>query len=172
MNKQHKLDSLYEMPLVIENETKHRLNQIFDELFNARTTLKEYACCYNVLDLVLSLSTYSPHKCSQGISLAVSYMMEHYNLALSIKELSKIANTSEPNFYATFKKHYGVSPISYLNHYRLSLAESMLLDGNDSISEIAYQVGITDPLYFSRLFKKTFGLSPKEYKKTYNENKE
>ena len=81
--------------------------------------------------------------------------------------LAGISNMSESNFYAAFKKQMAISPIAYLNNYRLSIAADRLTDTSDTVSEISYSVGISDPLYFSKLFKKTYGMTPKEYRIMY-----
>jgi len=74
---------------------------------------------------------------------------------------------SESNFFTVFKKVLGNSPISYLNHYRLSIAADRLIETSQAINEIGYSVGFNDALYFSKLFKKTYGSTPKEYRATY-----
>ena len=91
-------------------------------------------------------------------------MKENYRRKISVQELSALANMSESNFYAVFKKHMGFSPIAYLNKYRLSIAADKLIDTADTVSEISYSVGIGDPLYFSKLFHLAAGVSPTEYR--------
>ncbi len=59
----------------------------------------------------------------------------------------------------------GVSPIVYLNQYRLTLASRLLKSTNDSIGAISAATGFADPFYFSRMFKDRFQLSPREYRK-------
>jgi AraC-like DNA-binding protein len=98
---------------------------------------------------------------------AIEYIVEHYKSKITVRELASVANMSESNFYAIFKKHRGISPIAFLNNYRLSIAADKLVETNASISEIGYLVGIGDSLYFSKLFKKTYGVSPKEYRVMY-----
>ena len=167
VNRSHKIDHLYKFPLVITSELKQKLNDLFNELFIAQNELKKYACCYNILDFITLNATPTSKKIAPSIQQAMTYLIEHYNTNVTIKKLAHIANMSESNFYLVFKKQYGCSPISYLNHYRLSIAANMILNDNKNISEISYSVGINDPLYFSKLFKKTFGISPRDYKQTY-----
>ena len=167
LNKTKKLDHLYKFPVGIVGELKGKLNDLFDGLFIAQSELQKYARCYDILDFITSYATPISQKTNPSIHKAFTYLMTHYNTNITIKTLAQIANMSESNFYIAFKKQYACSPISYLNHYRLSLAANMLLNDDKHINEIAYSVGINDPLYFSKLFKKMFGLSPRDYKQTY-----
>ena len=68
-----------------------------------------------------------------------------------------------------------MSPLTYLMEKRIDCAKQLLLrrnnnDSNYSIKEIAEMCGFSDPLYFSRYFKKITGVPPKEYKLTILEN--
>ncbi len=62
------------------------------------------------------------------------------------------------------KQETGKTALELIHLYVISEAKNMLVEGNRSISEIAYQLGFENPPYFSRLFKKEVGLSPKEFK--------
>ena len=68
-----------------------------------------------------------------------------------------------------FKKELGATPHEYLLHARMELARGLISSGisntysNYSVSQIAEACGFSDPLYFSRVFKKYFGVSPSEY---------
>lgn len=64
-----------------------------------------------------------------------------------------------------FKKEIGLTPLQYLTDKRLENAANNLAmsGGRGNISEIAYQCGFSDPLYFSRLFKRKYGVSPRNY---------
>ena len=65
-----------------------------------------------------------------------------------------------------FKSEMGMTPHSYLTNLRIHMAEKLLCSPDtveQNISEIAYICGYSDSLYFSRVFKKNFGCSPKYY---------
>lgn len=164
INKAYRLDTLYRFPTVLDEYFKKKMNELFDDLFSTDDFWENYSCCYKILGLLLQSSEFSQNKINQGIQNSVEYMMENYTQTINIIDLAKIANMSESNFYAVFKKSFGCSPISYLNHYRMSLAADLLKETNSNISEIGYKVGVNDPLYFSKLFKKAHGISPKEYR--------
>ena len=67
-----------------------------------------------------------------------------------------------------FKKEMGITPLEYMTNLRMKKAEIMLTSmwGNSyTVSEIANHCGFEDALYFSRVFKKTFGCSPSVFAK-------
>ncbi len=62
------------------------------------------------------------------------------------------------------KQETGKTALELIHLYVISEAKNMLVAGEKSISEIAYQLGFENPPYFSRLFRKEVGVSPKDYK--------
>ena len=71
---------------------------------------------------------------------------------------------SKSLFYLKCKKYLGYTPSNYIQNTRLSYATYLLKNsGTSNISDIAYKCGFSDPKYFSRLFKKTKGMTPTEY---------
>jgi two-component system response regulator YesN len=64
-----------------------------------------------------------------------------------------------------FQQELGLSPMEYLNRYRIKEAKALLSQTGASITEIAAQVGFDDPAYFSRAFRKQVGFSPRAYRK-------
>ena len=85
-----------------------------------------------------------------GVSL--DYLAEHFGLSLSYLSRS-------------FKKRYHNGLINFLTEIRINKAIVLMKDHSSSIAEIALQVGIPDPKYFSRVFRRVTGCSPAEYRK-------
>lgn len=83
---------------------------------------------------------------------------------LNLEQLAKLCNLSMSSFKRAFKKEFEDSPINYINKRRLEKAKELLTITELAISEIAYEIGFQDALYFTRLFKKKIGVSPSKYR--------
>ena len=169
VNKFVPLDLLCRFPAVINDDRKNELNRLFDRLFETDNIWKNYSDCYALAECLIKTATPIENRAPEGVQSAVAYVTEHYMEKITIEDLANVSNMSESNFYAAFRKCMGISPIAYLNNYRLSVAAGKLAESTDQISAIGYSVGISDPLYFSKLFKKTYGVAPKEYRRVYHQ---
>ena len=156
----YSLDSLFQFPTVINDEKKNELSALFDRLFETDNVWENYSDLYKLLKYLTLLSVPLRKQPHRGVQNAITYISKHYKEQITVQLLSEVSNMSEPGFYTAFKKHVGTSPLAYLNSYRLSVAADKLTESTDTLSEISYSVGINDPLYFSKLFKKTYGVPP------------
>lgn len=86
------------------------------------------------------------------------------NAAFNIDILHSTLDISRTKCYRIFKEVLQQSPSDVLINLRLQKAEQLLLHDRLNISEISFECGFNDPKYFSRMFKKHFGASPKSYK--------
>lgn len=93
------------------------------------------------------------------------YIRSNYNHKITLQQLSKVLCVSPRTLSYYFSKYIGVSPIQYINDYRLKIAKIFLLEGR-SIKETSYYLGFSSPYHFSNFFKKKEGISPAEYKKS------
>lgn len=97
--------------------------------------------------------------------IAIHYMKENIERHLSLQEMAEHLGYSTSHFSMLFRKKTGHSPLSYFNLLKIQQA-CFILDSTDmKINQICYKIGIEDTYYFSRLFHKIMGISPKEYRK-------
>jgi YesN/AraC family two-component response regulator len=96
---------------------------------------------------------------------AMAYIHQHYSASISRSDLARHVALSEDYLTACFRKELGVTPIAYLNRYRVHQARQLLTDTDKTITEIASQVGFSDSGYFSRVFRREVGVSPEAYRR-------
>ncbi len=96
---------------------------------------------------------------------AMAYIHEHYTEPLSLQEIAHSIGVSTGYLVRCFRHELGVTPIHYLNRYRISRAKKLLTTTGDTITAIASAVGFSDGSHFSRVFRKETGLSPREYRR-------
>lgn len=93
----------------------------------------------------------------------MNYISENYYENITLKKLEEKFNFKSEKISYIFHKHLKVRPIDYLIQYRLTVAYKLLEEGN-SVKDVAALIGYNDEFYFSRLFKKKFGLPPNQIK--------
>ena len=100
----------------------------------------------------------------EEMEFARRYFNEHYNEPISIQEYAESRNMSVCYFQRNFKQIVKHTPMQYLLTIRVNNAASLLETTDYSMAEIAAIIGYEDPLYFSRLFRKIKGVSPRDYR--------
>jgi AraC-like DNA-binding protein len=83
---------------------------------------------------------------------------------ISLREIAECLRLNPDYLSRVFKQHVGRSVGRYILDRRLDVARDLLLSAPLSIKEIARQVGFDDALYFSRIFRRETGLSPRDYR--------
>ena len=84
---------------------------------------------------------------------------------LTLREVAGHVALSNNHFCTVFSQETGVTFTEYLTSVRLARARDLLRDKQMRTSDVAFAVGYNDPHYFSYLFKKNIGTSPREYRK-------
>lgn len=100
-----------------------------------------------------------------------NYVTKHYQREITLDEISAETHLTPQAFCRYFKKHTGVTFITFLNQLRINEACKKLISGNfDNISTIAYGCGFNSITNFNRVFKSIAGDSPKDYLSKYLKN--
>lgn len=98
------------------------------------------------------------------IHRCLDFLHSHYSEDISVGQLASIVGLDRKYLSAIFKQALGVPPQRYLLHYRMERACALLKKGKFTIGEVARSVGYQDALLFSKMFKKTVGVPPSEYR--------
>lgn len=94
----------------------------------------------------------------------IRFMREHLSRPISLEELARTAALSIPHYSATFKRQMNCSPVEFLTRLRLQTACERIEWSNDTLAQISDAVGFSDPLYFSRVFRRHMGITASEYR--------
>ena len=100
-----------------------------------------------------------------ALGRVIARMERNYSKRITLDELALTAKMTSRNLLRHFKKATGSSPIDYLEGLRISAAKESLEKTALSITEIAAGSGFSDSNFFSRQFKKTVGVSPREFRR-------
>jgi signal transduction histidine kinase/AraC-like DNA-binding protein len=95
---------------------------------------------------------------------AMAYIHTHYAEPISRTALAHHVALSEDYLTSSFRAELGVTPIAYVNRYRVNQAKRLLIETEKSITEISLDVGFSDSGYFSRVFRREVGVSPEAFR--------
>lgn len=106
----------------------------------------------------------SSKKYSSFIEETIIYIKEHIADDLSLELIAQNVHTNESYLSRNFQKRMWSFNCKLLTMLRISMAKDFLANTNLKTFEISDKIGIHDPAYFSVIFKKNTGLSPKDYR--------
>lgn len=96
---------------------------------------------------------------------AMAYLHEHYAEPLTREQVANYVGASESYLANCFHLELGLSPMTYLNRFRIRQARALLETGELNVTEVAFSVGFCDSAYFGRVFKREVGVSPGAYRR-------
>lgn len=140
-------------------------NNFLQEL---NSTRNQEELCYELQKTVEffieSMFTKTPGKSSELIKNAILYMTQNYSKPLTLEETARQVHLTPSYFSSLFKKVCGSSFKEYLNYIRIEASKNLLANTDYAIIDIAVAVGFEEQSYFTRVFKKYTGLTPKQYR--------
>lgn len=95
----------------------------------------------------------------------LQYIESNYNSEITPEQMASKLNISEPHLYKVFREVVGITPLQYIQNIRIEQAKNLLSASRYSVQDVADIVGYSDARYFTRIFKKIVGLSPRDWKK-------
>lgn len=149
-------------------ETQERLSKLFEELPNIsmdkiRSAMRILDACTGY-EYLKGLVRAGENKID---SLLTEYVNEHLTDDLSVQTLCSRFHLSHGEIYAIFKEYFDDTPADYVKKRRLHNACELLKNTSLPIHKIAQKCGIPDYNYFSKIFKRTFHITPRTYRKIY-----
>jgi len=151
-------------PRIIDlKNAKTIINSFFHSIGNARANqfFHYLSLLYDLLWQIEAQNIKLPNKYSR-LAAALDDMSLHPGKNEKISYYAEMCYMSEGNFRRLFREHIGTSPIDYRNDIRLKNARTMLQSGEYNVSECAELTGFSNLSFFTRLYKKKYGYTPKE----------
>ncbi|MDC7219107.1 MAG: response regulator [Spirochaetales bacterium] len=163
---------IYELLVLINRRARRELDPgdstLYFQKVNAISTkdeIKDYLL-QTIRDLNERIKRHYSTSAKVWKKQITEYISQNFRQTIGLDELAEIAGFSAPYLSRIFKKEFGMSFTSYVNHLRIKSAKAMLADSGKSIKEISYELGFSDSNYFARVFKKETGINASQYKKT------
>ncbi len=143
------------------------VRECFTDLWNFGTQGEKYRC-FSLLYALLShaVTTVAENRDDMEkftvLEPAVEYLKKHlFDCDLKVERLHHLCGISTTHFRNLFIKRFSTSPQNYILSKRISHARAILHSGDyHTIGEVALSTGFSDPLYFGKVYKKTYGISP------------
>lgn len=109
-----------------------------------------------------------PAETGQRFQPALAYMQAHAcDAYLDIRQLAQLCHMTEKYFRDSFRRCFQVSPLQYFHQRKMGKIRELIADPGIPIGEVATMTGFTDANYFSRFFRKHFGISPSQFRRDY-----
>ncbi|MDF2924801.1 MAG: two component transcriptional regulator, AraC family [Paenibacillaceae bacterium] len=128
-----------------------------------QTLFDEVSYCYNVNNQDTGSDADDSGK--PGFNKMLAYLHKNYNQQIKLKDLANMFYINKNYASFLFQKYTGMTYSEYINKLRMDKARELLIQSSLPIAEVAEHAGYPDYFYFSRLFKKTFGVSPTAFRK-------
>ncbi|MDQ0297910.1 AraC-like DNA-binding protein [Salibacterium salarium] len=116
-----------------------------------------------VMETVVKANVSTIMETEDDIAAIKNYIDEHYDEAIPIHKLVQFSGMNTSLFYRKFKHYTGFTPLQYITNTKITEAKKLLASTSMKIADVAHEVGYEDSYYFSRMFKRTVGVSPQQY---------
>lgn len=155
---------LMEMQIIIE-DTALDGNQLWEKLFKLETIEDmKVAVTKHFLILCGYISKKRNKKSRNVIEQIKEIIQMRYKDNISVNEIAKEVYLSATYVCMVFKQETGETVNDYMTKIRIERAKVLLKDSKNKLYDICYEIGYTEPGYFSKIFKKYTGVSPSEYR--------
>ncbi len=166
--------SLETFPTVYQTVSGNHIHQRFQSLFDAFSKRDEYmtrelAALFDRLLITASRSIVRVGGRQGRLSRSVSYIGANYSKEIRIAELAAIEYLSVSRYNYLFREQFGIPPTKYILNIRMSSAKELLNSTDLSVKQIGIMCGYDDPHFFTKVFKRFFGVNPTECRKGFGD---
>lgn len=161
---------------ILSGGDEKQLNELIKEYFNDINYITNFQMAEKWLTKVNSqiikiVSNVHKDRSTIIIEKAKDYIVNNYNSQIGYKDVAKELFISSSYFLSLFKQETGTTFVDYLTKLRIDKSKELLVNSPLSITQISYEIGINNPNYFSSIFKKTTGVSAKDFRSRHHSPK-
>jgi len=157
-------EDLFECPPLIPKEYGGGLSRLIGTVWKDPSVCRRYAAAYEIVHILTELAKRKDTFPDEPALLLKRYVEENYSEKITKEALASAAHCSVAGVYRLFQRSFRMPPSQYINKVRLGKASVLLESGVYTVGEAASAVGFDDHVYFSKLFKESYGVSPKKYR--------
>lgn len=168
----HLTDSLFVVDVLERDMITSFFNE-YNRIELSQDMIHDIAWCANILRIIqIYFKTHQKLYNSNRFLFqqVLNYITEHIGESIRTEDLAALMHMQTTYFIRKFSASIGMSPQTYIGHMRIYKAMSLLVSSDTPIEKISHMVGIDDPSYFSRFFKKHCNLTPSEYRNLFRKN--
>lgn len=156
---------LYRGMTQLKEEFLQIFDMMMDEELTDRYVLEQVEISVHRILRILGQQRKNEQQQSDEMKQVRRYLDEHVGQIVTIQELTELIYRSPDYLIKHFKKEIGMTPYQYLMKKKMTVAERLLRDTMLPVKEVAERLGYEDAHYFSGLFKKEKGVSPRQFRK-------
>ncbi|SDZ82151.1 AraC-type DNA-binding protein [Oribacterium sp. KHPX15] len=145
---------------------KYELDSVADQLMIKADLLHVIALIYS-FGMIEDKEVTDTEKQVKAIKDSIIFIREHYKEKLYIRNLSELTGLNEQYFIRFFGSVTGVSPLDYINRYRVEQAARLLKDTDTHVYEIAEECGFHNIGNFIKIFRSVTGETPHKFRKRF-----
>ena len=145
-----------------------RLNRGAAAILQKGLFTAEETCAH--IKQILARNTRLGSETRRRVSQVVAFIHQHYAEPISREDMASSVGVSARHLTRCFHQVMGISPITYLNRFRVKQATQLLDAGDQNITQVAEQVGFSSGNYFTDAFRREMGMSPRDYQRQQHSN--
>jgi len=157
-------------------EKKEKIHELCRRLDETRDDYLTSLYLYELLGIIAGLGKNSPTSALpeadahfKRIAPVIDYIRENYKQPIILEELAELIDVSKSYLCRIFKETYGMTPIKYLQSFRIKRAKKLLRSTDIRLKLLCEEVGFNDTSYFCLIFREHEGMTPEEYRNLHSD---
>ncbi len=138
--------------------------EIYKQIQSSRNIQNLLDILRKLIENVAQVVASNDNKFSYLVKETQKHIRDNFNKNINLQSIADYIHINSSYLSRLYKKETGESIVDAINKYRIDYAKKLLKDPGKKVFEVACAVGIEDPAYFTHVFTKYVGMSPKEYK--------